>query len=212
MKQPATTVFVIDDDEAVRNSLRFLLKSVGIPAQTLPSATEFLQSYQPNQPGCLVLDVRMPGMSGLELQQQLNVRGATIPVIFITGHGDIPMAVEAMQHGAFDFLQKPFRDQDLIDRIQRALAKDAQTRTALKEHEHIRERLETLTPRERAVLGLVVQGKANKVVAYELGISQRTVEIHRARVMEKTGASSLAQLVRMVMDKNIDKTDSPRSN
>ncbi len=200
MKELSPTVFVVDDDEAVRNSLRFLLKSVGLPTQTLPSATEFLATYQPAQPGCLVLDVRMPAMSGLELQQQLNLRGATIPVIFITGHGDIPMAVESMQHGAFDFLQKPFRDQDLIDRIQKALTKDAKTRSALKEHERIRHRLESLTPREREVLALMTQGKPNKVMAADLGVSQRTVEIHRARVMEKSGASSLAQLVRMVMD------------
>ena len=200
MNEPTATVFVVDDDEAIRNSLRLLLKSVGLESRTLPSAREFLDTYRPSQPGCLVLDVRMPGMSGLELQEQLNLRGATIPVIFITGHGDIPMAVEAMQQGAFDFLQKPFRDQDLIDRIQRALTKDVQTRTALKEHERIRQRLTSLTPREREVLALMTQGKPNKVMAHELGVSQRTVEIHRARVMEKSGASSLAQLVRMVMD------------
>jgi len=147
-----------------------------------------------------VLDVRMPGMSGIELQQQLNLRGATIPVIFITGHGDIPMAVEAMQHGAFDFLQKPFRDQDLIDRIQRALERDARNRAALTQHARIRQRFESLTPREREVLMLMTRGKPNKVMAAELGVSQRTVEIHRARVMEKSGADSLAQLVRMVMD------------
>jgi FixJ family two-component response regulator len=200
MKEPTPTVFVVDDDEGVRNSLRFLLKSVGLTAVTVPSALEFLKTYDPDQPGCLVLDVRMPGMSGLELQQQLNVRGAMIPVIFITGHGDIPMAVEAMQHGAFDFLQKPFRDQDLIDRIQRALATDHKNRQALKERDRIRIRLDSLTPREREVLDLMMRGKPNKVMAAELGLSQRTVEIHRARVMEKTEASSLAQLVRMVMD------------
>jgi FixJ family two-component response regulator len=194
------TVYVVDDDQAVCNSLRMLLKSVGLTTQTMSSATEFLSVYQPGHPGCLVLDVRMPGMSGLELQQELNVRGATIPVIFVTGHGDVPMAVEAMQHGAFDFLQKPFRDQELIDRIQRALARDASTHAALKEHERIRERLQSLTPREREVLTLMTEGKPNKVMAHELGVSQRTVEIHRARVMEKSGASSLAQLVRMVMD------------
>jgi FixJ family two-component response regulator len=197
--QPAT-VFIVDDDEGVRNSVRFLLKSVGLATRTLGSAQEFLDTYQQSQPGCLVLDVRMPGMSGLELQQQLNLRGATIPVIFITGHGDIPMAVEAMQHGAFDFLQKPFRDQDLIDRIQRALERDARSRSSLVEHARIRERLESLTPREREVLVLMTRGKPNKVMAAELGVSQRTVEIHRARVMEKSGAASLAQLVRMVMD------------
>jgi two-component system, LuxR family, response regulator FixJ len=200
MQQQAPTVFVVDDDEGVRNSLRFLLKSVGLATRALASAGEFLDTYKPSQPGCLVLDVRMPGMSGLELQQQLNLRGAVIPVIFITGHGDIPMAVEAMQQGAFDFLQKPFRDQDLIDRIQRALERDARNRVALDQHARIRERLDSLTPREREVLALMTRGKPNKIMAGELGVSQRTVEIHRARVMEKSGAASLAQLVRMVMD------------
>jgi two-component system response regulator FixJ len=200
MQQPASTVFVVDDDEAVRNSLRFLLKSVGLATQTLASAREFLDSYKPQQPGCLVLDVRMPGMSGLELQQQLNLRGAVIPVIFITGHGDVPMAVEAMQQGAFDFLQKPFRDQDLIDRIQRALERDSRNRTTLAQHTKIRERLDSLTEREREVLTLITRGMPNKVMAAELGVSQRTVEIHRARIMEKSGAASLAQLVRMVLD------------
>ncbi len=200
MKERPPTVYIVDDDDAVRNSLRLLLKSVGLSAVALPTAQEFLSTYDPQQPGCLILDVRMPGMSGLELQQQLNVRGAVIPVIFITGHGDIPMAVEAMQHGAFDFLQKPFRDQDLIDRIQRALAKDRTNRAELTERSRVRERFESLTPREREVLALVTSGKPNKVMAAELGVSQRTVEIHRARVMEKMHASSLAQLVRMMMD------------
>jgi FixJ family two-component response regulator len=200
MQEPAPTIYVVDDDEGVRNSLRFLLKSVGLATRTLASAREFLETYKPGQPGCVVLDVRMPGMSGLELQQQLNLRGAFIPVIFITGHGDIPMAVEAMQHGAFDFLQKPFRDQDLIDRIQRALERDARNRITLAQHDRIRERFDSLTPREREVLVLMTRGKPNKVMAADLGVSQRTVEIHRARVMEKTGAASLAQLVRMVMD------------
>ena len=200
MTAQAPTVFIVDDDAAVRNSLRLLVKSVGLSAAVFVSAQEFLASYDPSQPGCLVLDVRMPGMSGLELQQHLNLRGAVIPVIFITGHGDIPMAVEAMQHGAFDFLQKPFRDQDLIDRIQRALEKDRENRVALGERSRIRERLDSLTPREREVLNLVSSGKANKVMAADLGLSQRTVEIHRARVMEKMGASSVAQLVRMVLD------------
>ena len=193
-------VFIVDDDEAVRNSLRLLVKSVGLSATALVSAQEFLASYDPLQPGCLVLDVRMPGMSGLELQQQLNLRGAVIPVIFITGHGDVPMAVAAMQQGAFDFLQKPFRDQDLMDRIQRALENDRANRAELGERSLIREHHETLTPREREVLALVTSGKANKVMAADLGLSQRTIEIHRARVMEKMGASSLAHLVRMVLD------------
>ena len=199
MKQESI-VFIVDDDEAVRNSLRLLVKSVGLTATALVSAEEFLASYDPLQPGCLVLDVRMPGMSGLELQQQLNLRGAVIPVIFITGHGDIPMAVEAMQQGACDFLQKPFRDQDLINRIQRALEKDRANRVELGERNRIRERHEMLTPRERQVLALVTSGKANKAMAADLGLSQRTVEIHRARIMEKMGASSLAHLVRMVLD------------
>jgi FixJ family two-component response regulator len=146
----------------------------------------------------------MPGMSGLELQQQLNLRGAVIPVIFITGHGDIPMAVEAMQQGAFDFLQKPFRDQDLIERIQRALERDRTSRADLGQRDRIRERRDSLTPREREVLTLVTSGKANKVMAADLGLSQRTIEIHRARVMEKMGASSVAQLVRMMMDLHDD--------
>ncbi len=200
MNQGLPIVFIVDDDEAVRNSLRLLVKSVGLSATALVSAQEFLVSYDPLQPGCLVLDVRMPGMSGLELQQQLNARGAVIPVIFITGHGDVPMAVEAMQQGAFDFLQKPFRDQDLMDRIQRALEKDRANRAELGERSRIREQYETLTPREREVLALVTSGKANKVMAADLGLSQRTIEIHRARVMEKMGASSLAHLVRMVLD------------
>jgi two-component system response regulator FixJ len=200
MKEKPTTIFVVDDDDAVRSSLKLLLKSVGLPAVAAASAQEFLANYDVDQPGCLVLDVRMPGMSGLELQEQLNLRGAMIPVIFITGHGDIPMAVEAMQHGAFDFLQKPFRDQELIDRVQSALARDRDNRERLRARDAIRERFESLTPREREVLDLVTQGKANKVMAGDLGVSQRTIEIHRARVMEKMEASSLAHLVRMVMD------------
>src|ERR1700732_1267282 len=208
MQKSAPTIYIVDDDEGVRNSVRFLLKSVGIASHMLASANEFLDTYKPEHPGCLVLDVRMPGMSGLELQQQLNLRGAIIPVIFITGHGDVPMAVEAMQQGAFDFLQKPFRDQDLIDRIQRALEKDRANRAELKERARIRERIESLTPREREVLTLVTSGKPNKVMAGDLGVSQRTVEIHRARVMEKMAASSLAQLVRMVMDLN-ESADAP---
>ena len=209
MKERQPIVYVVDDDEAVRSALRLLLKAVGLTATALPAAQQFLSTYDTAQPGCLVLDVRMPGMSGLELQQQLNLRGAVIPVIFITGHGDVPMAVEAMQQGAFDFLQKPFRDQDLIDRIQKALAKDKQNRAEIGERSRNRERFESLTPREREVLALVASGKPNKVMAADLGLSQRTVEIHRARVMEKMGVSSLAQLVRIVMDLNAaNKSDS----
>jgi len=192
-------VFVVDDDEAVRNSLRLLLKSLGMPAVTLGSAEEFLAGYDPEQPGCIVLDVRMPGMTGPELQDELNRRGAIIPVIFITGHGDVPMAVEAMQHGAVDFLQKPFSDRDLTDRIQRALSADHRNRALLGEKDQIRARMAMLTPRERQVLELVTRGKSNKVIAGDLGVSQRTVEIHRAHVTEKMGATSLAHLVRMTI-------------
>jgi two-component system, LuxR family, response regulator FixJ len=200
MAEKAPTIFIVDDDQAVRNSLRFLLKTVGLDSRLIDSAQEFIKIYDAAQPGCLILDVRMPGMSGLELQQQLNLNGAIIPVIFITGHGDISMAVEAMQHGAFDFLSKPFRDQDILDRIQKALAADRENRAALQEQSRMRERIETLTPREREVMTLMIMGKPNKVMAAELGLSQRTVEIHRARVMEKTYARSLAQLVRMTID------------
>ena len=194
------TVMVVDDDAGVRNAMRLLLRSVGLNCQLFTSAQDFLGVYEPSQKGCLVLDIRMPGMSGLELQQQLNLRGAIVPVIFMTGHGDIPMAVEAMQHGAFDFLQKPFRDQDLLDRIQRAIAKDAELHKSLGEHERIRTHLESLTPREREVLDLMILGSQNKAIAQQLGVSPRTVEIHRARVMEKMGAHSVAELVRMMLD------------
>ena len=199
MKQDGAVVMVVDDDAGVRNAMRALLKSVGLNSALFGSAQDFLAAYEPSQLGCLVLDIRMPGMSGMELQQQLNMRGAVVPVIFMTGHGDIPMAVEAMQHGAFDFLQKPFRDQELLDRVQRALVRDAENRVRLRHTDRIRERLATLSPREREVLDLVTQGKANKMVAGDLGVSQRTVEIHRAHVMQKMEAGSLAELVRMMM-------------
>jgi len=194
------TIFIVDDDAAVRDALKLLLRSVGQAVETYASAQEFLEGYGEDRPGCLVLDIRMPGMSGLELQQKLNEKHSILPIIFITGHGDVPMAVEAMQAGAVDFIQKPFRDQDLIDRINQALEKDGANRAALGERNDIRRRLETLTPREREVLDLVVHGKANKVIAGDLNLSQRTVEIHRARVMEKMQASSLAHLVRMVLE------------
>jgi len=194
------TIFVVDDDLAVRDALKLLLRSVGQSVETYGAGQEFLEAYSEDRPGCLVLDIRMPGMSGLELQQKLNEKHSILPIIFITGHGDVPMAVEAMQAGAVDFIQKPFRDQDLIDRINQALEKDTSNRAALGERNDIRRRLETLTPREREVLDLVVHGKANKVIAGDLKLSQRTVEIHRARVMEKMQASSLAHLVRMVLE------------
>jgi len=193
-------VTIVDDDEAVRASLKLLLQSVGLASRSFGSAAEFLAAYDPQQPGCLVLDVRMPGMSGLELQEELNLRGAILPVIFITGHGDVPMAVEAMQQGAFDFLQKPFRDQDLLDRIQRALARDRENRSQLAHRDEIRARLASLTTREREVLDLMIKGRQNKLMAADLGLSQRTIEIHRARVMEKMDVQSVAELVRMMLD------------
>lgn len=199
MKDRLPMVHVVDDDAAARCSLRLLLKSLGLAATAYESAAAFLAAYDEEQPGCLLLDVRMPGMSGVDLQHQLNRQGAIIPVVFVTGHGDVAMAVEAMQHGAFDFLQKPFRDEELLDRVQRALARDRANRAQLRGHEEIRQRLDSITAREHDVLELVVGGAANKVIAYRLGISQRTVEIHRARVMEKMNATSLAHLVQMTL-------------
>ena len=199
MKEKSPLVSVVDDDAAARSSLRLLLKSLGRAVQAYDSAAAFLAAYDPEQPGCLLLDIRMPEMSGLELQQQLNQRGNISPVIFVTGHGDVPMAVEAMQRGAFDFLSKPFRDQDLLDRVQRALAKDRSRRTRLHGNEEIREKFEALTGREHEVLKLVTTGAPNKIIAHRLGISQRTVEIHRAHMMEKMGADSLAELIHMTL-------------
>ena len=175
------------------------MRSVGLESEAFASAQDFLDTYDAERSGCLVLDIRMPGMSGMELQDKLVEQRAMLPIIFITGHGDIPMAVDAMQKGAVDFITKPFRDQDLLDRINQALEQDNESRSALMEKHQIVQRLDSLTPREKEVLDLVVSGKANKVIAGELGVSQRTVEIHRARVMEKMQARSLAQLVRMVM-------------
>lgn len=190
-------VFVVDDDPAVRDSLSLLIESVDLRCETFPSAQSFLEAYDASRPACLVLDVRMPGMSGLNLQAELRKRRATMPVIFLTGHGDVPMAVEAMQQGAFDFLQKPFRDQELLDRINTALAQDEEKRALMAERALLQERYEQLTDREREVMDWVVTGKANKVIAHELNVSQRTIEIHRARVMKKMQAGSLADLVRI---------------
>ncbi len=195
--EPLEQVFVVDDNTGVRDSLCMLLGAAGFRVTALSSAARFLQTYDPNLRGCLVLDVNMPGLTGLELQQQLNLRGATIPILFMTGHADVSMAVEAMQQGASDFLQKPFRDTELLAAVRRALEKDREIRSGMAAREVILRRWETLIAREREVLGLVVAGKANKVMAGDLGVSQRTIEVHRARVMEKMGAASLAQLVQM---------------
>lgn len=190
-------VYIVDDDDGMRRALTLLITTVGYQPIAFAKPTEFLAKYDPAQPGCLVLDVRMPEMSGLEVQQHLNKTGSMLPVILISGHGDIPMAVQAMKDGAFDFLQKPFRDQELLDRINGALKLDAQNRESVDRLADLKAREESLTPREREVLLLVVDGKANKVIAIDLGLSERTVEIHRANVMEKMGARSVAHLVKM---------------
>ena len=191
------TVFVVDDDEPVRDAIGMLLETVDIPYESFPTAQAFLDAYRSDRRGCLILDIRMPGMSGLELQQKLVDMDAPIPIVFITGHGDVPMAVEAMKRGAVDFIRKPFRDQDLLDRVHEALNLDAGQRAEFEDLEQARAKLESLTPREHEVFLRVANGQANKVVAIDLGISERTVEIHRSQVMHKTGARSLADLVRM---------------
>lgn len=201
-KAKGPTIYVVDDDDSMRQAIALLLRTVGYTPIVFSRPNDFLAKYDPNVHGCVVLDIRMPEMSGLEIQQQLNRSGAILPVIFITGHGDIPMAVQAMKDGAFDFLTKPFRDQDLLDRINTALKQDAENRAAIEKHADLRRRMDSLTPREREVLELIVEGKANKVVAIDLGLSERTVEIHRANVMEKMGARSIAHLVKMHLTVN----------
>lgn len=191
-------VYVVDDDEAVRHSLGLLLDSVGLESEVYASALEFLEDFDPELNSCLVCDMRMPALSGLELQQRLLGSKVEVPIIFITGHGDVPMAVNAMKAGAADFIQKPFRDQDLIDRIHKALQQDKERRAVRQQEARIREALQTLTPRETEVMQRVVSGQSNKVIAMDLGVSPRTVELHRSRVMRKLGMRSLAALVRAV--------------
>ena len=201
-KNSSPLIYIVDDDDSMREAIELLLRTVGYQTVPYGRASEFLAKYNPEQHAVLVLDVRMPEMSGLEVQQQLNRAGAMLPVIFMTGHGDIPMAVQAMKDGAFDFLTKPFRDQDLIDRINTALKQDKENRAQIEKHADLRRRAESLTAREREVMALVVDGKANKVIAIDLGLSERTVEIHRANVMEKMGARSIAHLVKMHLTLN----------
>ena len=190
-------VFIVDDDHAVRDSLCLLLKSVGIGAQAFESGDEFLNAYASDWKGCILLDIRMPGISGMEVQRRLVDQNCTLPIIFITGHGDIPMAVEAMHLGAYDFVQKPFHDQELLDRVQQALSSQRQQQDEIALKRKVQEKYDNLTPREKEVMGDVVRGHANKVIAMDLELSQRTVEIHRARVMEKMQVRSLAELVRL---------------
>ena len=196
-KIAAPVIYVVDDDDGMRRALDTLLSTVGYKTAVYSRPTEFLANFKSDSAGCLVLDIRMPDMSGLEVQQQLNRMGSMMPVIFITGHGDVPMAVQAMKEGAFEFIQKPFRDQDLLDRINHALKQDAENRSTVARRAEVLHRLETLTPRERQVMDMVVDGAANKVIAIDLNLSERTVEIHRAKVMEKMGARSVAHLVKL---------------
>lgn len=197
MSEP--TVFVVDDDADLCDSLRWLLESDGLRVETYTSAQSFLDAYTPDRPGVLLLDIRMPGMSGLELQQYLKERGFSIPIIILTGHGNVPMAVRAVQAGALDFLQKPVDDQVLLARISEAMRLDAQNRQERLEDEKVLRRLKSLTPRERNVLDLVVGGKSNKQIAGELCIADKTVEVHRKHLMKKMGVRSVVELVRAVL-------------
>ena len=192
-------VFIVDDDQEVRDAMQLLMESVGLPVSTFDSAQAYLQQFEPEQAGCLVLDVRMPGMSGLDLQSRLASEQLHPPIIVITGHGDVPMAVRAVQAGALDFIEKPFNDQVLLDSVHRAIEQDAEQRGQASILADIKARWERLTPREREVLELVIDGKRNKVIAFELDVSQSTVEAHRAKVMEKMEAGTLSDLMRMML-------------
>ena len=193
------TVFIVDDDAEVRAALQLLMQSVGLPVEAFASAQDYLDSFDPERPGCLVLDIRMPGMSGLELQERLSEEPLHPPIVIITGHGDVPIAVRAVQAGASDFIEKPFRDQVLLDSVHRAITQDAESRGEASRIADIEKRLARLTPREREVLELVMAGDRNKVIALRLGVSQSTVEAHRAKVMEKMEAKTLSDLMRMTL-------------
>ena len=194
------TVFIVDDDEDVREGFGLLMETVGQPYRLFSSALEFMESYESEMRGCLLLDIRMPRMSGLELQEKLKEKGSLLPIIFITGHGDIPMAVDAMRRGALDFIRKPFREQNLLDRVNEALDIEAGKRKNQLDRQQLIDRLNSLSDREQEVLELVASGKMNKAIAYDLGISERTVEVHRSHLMQKLGVESVAQLVRFKIE------------
>ncbi|MDQ1335265.1 MAG: hypothetical protein QG552_2215 [Thermodesulfobacteriota bacterium] len=197
MKEETPLVYVVDDDPSIRKALERLLGSAGYDAKTFASALEFMDFDHPDVPGCLVLDIKMPELSGLELQDRLTEKGIFIPIIFITGHGTVPDSVRAMKAGAMDFLQKPFKDSELLGVVSRAIARHGRLRQKKRQMNTLRARLDTLTPREREVFRLVVRGMLNKQVAYDLGITEKTIKVHRAQVMQKMGAQSLADLVRL---------------
>jgi len=197
VKKVDSVVFVVDDDASVREAISSLIKSVGLNVETFETAQDFLQSKRPDVPGCMVLDVRLPGLSGLDLQRELAAHAIKLPIIFITGYGDVPMSVRAIKAGAVEFLTKPFRDQDLLDAIQQAVTRDRDSRHEQREMTKLSQRFGSLTAREREVLDLVAAGLLNKQIAGELGVSEITVKIHRGQVMKKMGAGSLAELIKM---------------
>jgi RNA polymerase sigma factor (sigma-70 family) len=194
----ASVVFVVDDDPSVRSSLKFLLSTVGLQVESFESAETFLQRKPPDAPSCLVLDVRLRGLSGLDFQRELAVRNFRIPIVFVTGHGDIPMSVRAMKAGAIEFLTKPYRDQDLLDAVRIALERDRARREQEKDLTDLQQRFDSLTPREQEVISMVVSGMLNKQIAGQLGTAENTVKVHRSRAMEKMNAESFADLVRMI--------------
>ncbi len=202
------TVFVVDDDTAVRKSLQRLMESVGLPVETHGSAEEFLEGYDRTRPGCLVLDIRMPGIDGLQLQEKLVSDRINIPTIIVSGHGDVEKAVRAMKSGAVDFIRKPYKGDVLLDRIREALEQDADTRRAQAARAEVSTRINRLTPREREVMAMLVEGKSAKRIAFELGLSRKTVDVHRGHIMTKMQAESLVELVRMAPDSPVD--DEPR--
>lgn len=207
MVSPTPTVFLVDDDHAVRDALSLLLESADLETEAFETASAFLKAYDPDKPGCLVLDIRMPGMSGMELQEALASKEINIPIIFLTGHGNVPMSAKAFRAGAVDFMQKPFDEDVLLERIEEAIERDQANRAAETRRLNADNRLMSLTPREREVMLRVAAGKSNKEIAAELRLSHRTVEIHRARVMEKSGAESLPDLIELVTASGIGELD-----